>query len=320
MKKILFISDPIESFKLDTDATYALMISSFLLGYEVFYTLPYHLYLQNNIGYTQKVTKLNILTKSARQADIISNWYSIEHVQYDLQLTEFSAILVRNDPPFNMEYYYLTQILSLAQNQKIKVVNDSFALRNFNEKLAILNFPDLITTTIVTKNKDVILNFLTKYNDCVIKPLDLMAGRSVFKISKNDTNHMAIIETITNNFTQTIMLQKFIADVKNGDKRIFVVNGTVIDHCLLRVPAPNQIRSNIASGGSGYVQKITENDYHIANKVAIWLKNNNLHFAGLDIIGNNLNEINITSPTGVRQILNVANIDIPKIFMQTLFS
>jgi glutathione synthase len=319
MKKILFICDPLESLKLNTDATYSLIISAFQLGYTVFYTLPQNIYAQNNTAYTATATQLNIIPKSALEADIVITWFDIIKIDYNIEITDFDATLVRNDPPFNMEYYYLTQILSLAQNKGARIINDSYALRNFNEKLAILNFPELISPTIVTKNKDVILNFLNNYNECVIKPLDLMAGRSVFKISKTDTNCAAIIETITDYFSQTIMLQQFIPDVIKGDKRIFVVNGTVVDHYLLRVPGINQIRSNIAAGGSGYVHKITSDDYKIANTVAIWLKANNIHFAGLDIIGAKLNEINITSPTGVRQILNFANIDISRMFFETLF-
>ena len=188
MKKILFICNPLESLKIDTDGTYSLMISAFQLGYSVFYTLPQNIYAKNNTAYVATATQLNILPKSARETDIIKLWFNIITTDHNIMVTNFDAVLVRNDPPFDMEYYYLTQILSLAQNQSCKIINDSYALRNFNEKLAILNFPELISPTIVTKNKDVILDFLNTHAECVIKPLDLMAGRSVFKISKTDTN------------------------------------------------------------------------------------------------------------------------------------
>ncbi|HMT02990.1 MAG TPA: glutathione synthase [Burkholderiales bacterium] len=310
-KKILFICDPLDSFKIKTDTTYFLMLTASELNYSIFYCYPQDIYADNEI-IKANVIKIQITKKSQ------INWYEEQSKNILHHLDYFNAVFVRNDPPFNMEYYYLTQLLTLAEEQGVKVLNNSNSLRNFNEKLSILNFPQLITPTTITKNKNVIIEFLNKHEECVIKPLDEMAGRSVFKISINDFNKNTIIETITNYFTKTIMLQKFIPEVKHGDKRIFIVNGQVIDMCLLRIPPKMQIRSNIALGGTGEVQKISKEDFNLSNTVAQWLIKKNIVFAGLDVIGNYLNEINITSPTGTQQIFENSGINIPKLLLENI--
>lgn len=316
MKKILFICDQLENFKIMTDTTYSLMLSANELGYEVYYSLPNQIYTDNDNVYTTS-RQLSFYASSEIEPDITKQWYK-EYNPQTLHINTFFATFVRNDPPFDMEYYYLTQILSLAENKNIKIVNNSFSLRNFNEKLSILNFPSLTTPTMVAKNKEAIYSFLSTHNECVIKPLDLMAGRGVFKLSLDNVNCGAIIETVTNYFTQTIMLQKFIPEVITGDKRIFIINGKVIEYCLCRIPQNNQIRSNIAAGGRGEVQKITSEEFKLANIVATWLNDQGIIFAGLDVIGNKLTEINITSPTGTRQIFAKTGIHIPKLIIQSL--
>jgi len=317
MKKILFICDPIQNFKILTDTTYSLMLAANETKYSIYYVLPNNIYFENN-AIIAKCKSLTILCKSEDLPIINNPWYLEDDVFQILNLNEFHSIFVRNDPPFNMEYYYLTQILSIAEQQNIKIVNNSYALRNFNEKMSILNFPALITPTMVTKDPESIHSFLFEHGDCVIKPLDMMAGRGVFKISINDVNSSAIIEAATNYYTQTIMLQKFIPEVIYGDKRIFIVNGQIIEYCLHRIPQGTQIRGNIAAGGRGEVHKVSPEDFNLATQVASWLKQNKILFAGLDVIGNKLTEINITSPTGTRQILTHTGINIPKLIIQSL--
>jgi len=315
MMKILFICDPLHTFKLQTDNTYSLLVAAHDLGAEIYYCLPQHLFTLNNQTFA-KASKLTILATTADKPGDVMPWYE-DLTPITVALTDFRAVMVRNDPPFNMEYYYLTQILTIAEQQGVKVVNNSHALRNFNEKLSILNFPQYITPTLVSKDRDTILNFLSEHNECVVKPLDLMAGRGVFKISLSDVNHLAILEVSTNYFSQTVMVQKFIPEVKLGDKRIFIVNGQVISHCLYRIPQDNQIRGNIAAGGRGEVHPVSEADHKIASEVAIWLTKNNIQFAGIDLIGDKLTEVNITSPTGTRQIFNSVGIDIPKLIIKS---
>jgi glutathione synthase len=316
-KKILFICDPLANFKIATDTTYLMLTTAQDMGFEVFVTLPGEIYAENNIGIA--IThKIKILATNKDIPGSILPWYQEDKEIYIKNLTEFRTIFVRNDPPFNMEYYYLTQIMYLAEQNGVKVVSNSNSLRNFNEKLSILNFPNLITPTTVTKNKQVIFDFLNKHNECVIKPLDLMAGRGVFKISPTEVNCNAIIETSTDYFTQTVMLQKFIPEVVHGDRRIFIVNGKVIEHCLYRIPQKNQIRGNLGAGGRGEVHPLTADDYKLANEVAVWLKAQGVVWAGIDVIGNKLTEINITSPTGARQIFAQTGINITQMVLESV--
>lgn len=338
MSKILFICDQLESFKVQTDTTISLMVAAHELNAEILYCRPQDLYTENSIAYAN-VYQLEILVNNHRDLtpeklnvfhdkmdsrlrgnDISAahSWYKVGACFQKINLNTFKAIMVRNDPPFDMEYYYLTQILTVAEKNGGVVINNSNALRNFNEKLAILNFPEFITPTIVTKNKEVIFGFLQTHGECVIKPIDLMAGRGVFKISIDNVNCGAILEASTNYFTQTVMVQKFIPEVIHGDRRIFIVHGEVIEQCLYRIPQGNAIRGNIAAGGRGEVHSLTADDHVIANSVAKWLQEQEIMFAGIDIIGNKLTEINITSPTGVRQIYNHSGINISQILFQKL--
>lgn len=315
MQKILFICDPLQSFKIATDTTYSLMVAAAELGYEIHYCHPHALYTESNAALANTI-QLDILVTSKDDPGVVMPWFKENDSSPNQSLTNFALVMVRNDPPFNMEYYYLTQILTLAETHGVKVVNNSHALRNYNEKLAILNFPELITPTMVTKNKNVINCFIAKHGECVIKPLDLMAGRGVFKISATDVNCDAIIENSTNYYTQTVMLQKFIPEVIHGDRRIFIAHGKVIEHCLYRIPQVNAIRGNIAAGGRGEVHPLKAEDYLIANPVAAWLSEQNIIFSGIDVIGNKLTEVNITSPTGTRQIFKQTGIDIPKLLLE----
>lgn len=319
MQKILLICDPLESFKTLTDTTYSLMIAASDLNIEVFYCYPSDIYLDNNLALAN-ITAIDVLARGSDEPGSVVPWFKRNATFKNVNLTDFRAILVRNDPPFDMEYYYLTQILTVAEKNGARVFNNSSSLRNFNEKLAILNFPELITPTIVAKSKAVIEEFLAKHDQCVIKPLDLMAGRGIFKISLNDVNCGAILENSTNYFTQTVMVQKFIPEVIYGDRRIFIIHGEVIDHCLYRIPQNGAIRGNIAAGGRGEVHPLTAEDHALATVVAKWLIQHDIVFSGIDVIGNKLTEVNITSPTGTRQIFKHTGIDIPKLILQKIIS
>lgn len=316
--KILFICDPLEYFKVQTDTTYSLMVAAAALKLDIYYCYTRDLYLENNQAFAN-TTNIDILAKGNDEPGSVVPWFKDDDDTHKkINLNQFRSVFVRNDPPFDMEYYYLTQILTLAEQNGARVFNNSQALRNFNEKLTILNFPELITPTLVSKNKEVIRDFLRTHDECVIKPLDLMAGRGIFKLSLNDVNCGAILENSTNYFTQTVMVQKFIPEVIYGDRRIFIVHGEVIDHCLYRIPEAGAIRGNIAAGGRGEVHPLTSEDYAIANQVAKWLVEQKIIFAGIDVIGNKLTEVNITSPTGTRQIRKHAGIDIPHILLKKL--
>lgn len=316
MQKLLIISDPIEKFNINGDTTYLLMLTAKDLGIEIYNCLPQELYLKGNTAYANvRMLQINHGTDLIHSTP---NWVDTIETKEEFNLNNFDSIMVRNDPPFNMEYYYLTQILEFAEKTGVKVVNPAACLRNFNEKLAILNFPELITPTLVSRDKKVIFNFIAEHGNCVAKPIDMMAGRGVFKISPEDPNQAAILENLTNYYTQTIMVQRFIPEVILGDKRIFIVNGKVIDYCLYRIPQNGQIRGNLAVGGRGEVHRLDENDYVLANKVAKWLIENHIPFAGIDVIGKCLTEVNITSPTGAQQIFRDTGINVTKLLLDGL--
>lgn len=316
MPKLLIISDPIDKFNINGDTTYLLMLTAKDLGYEIYNCQPKELFLENNNSYANvRTLEINHGTNLIHSTP---DWVSVIEANEHVNLNNFDIIMVRNDPPFDMEYYYLTQILEFAEKAGVKVVNPAACLRNFNEKLAILNFPELITPTLVSRDKKVIFDFIAKHGNCVAKPIDMMAGRGVFKISPEDPNQAAILENLTDYYTQSIMVQKFIPEVVLGDKRIFIVNGKIIDYCLYRIPQNGQIRGNLAVGGRGEVHRLVESDYEIAMPVAKWLSAHNISFVGIDVIGKCLTEINITSPTGAQQIFRDTGINVTRILLEGL--
>lgn len=316
MKKILVISDPLVQFNIKTDTSYLLMLTAKDMGCFVYSAMVDQVYSLNDQAFAD-VIELNF-THGLDEIHSTNKWFSQGATLNKVNLSEFDAVFVRNDPPFNMEYYYLTQTLSLAVRAGVKVINNPDKLRNFNEKLSILNFPELITDTLVSKNKQVLHEFVKEHQVCVIKPIDMMAGRGVLQLSHDDPNLKAILELSTNYFSQTVMLQKFIPEVVNGDKRIFIIHGRVIEYCLYRIPASGEIRANIAAGGHGEVHPLSGIDHQIASKVSTWMRENDILFAGIDIIGNFLTEINITSPTGAQQIYHHQGINIPKLLLEEI--
>lgn len=316
MKKILFIADPLKNINIASDSTYLMFLTAHDMQFDIYYCTPSEVFAVNNRGFAN-VSQVNI-AHGVAQIHSTKDWFSFSSQISHQDLQEFAAIFVRNDPPFNLEYYYLTQILQLAESATTKVINHPSALRNCNEKLTILNFPDLITPTLVSKNKNVILDFIAHHGVCVAKPIDMMAGRGVFRIAADDPNQSAILESLTDYFTQTIMVQKFIPEVVHGDKRIFIINGEVVPHCLYRIPQNGQIRGNLAVGGRGEVHPLNADDYRIANQVAKWLKEQGILIAGIDVIGTCLTEVNITSPTAMQQIYRDGGINVAKLILDTI--
>lgn len=308
MRKILLISDPMEKFNILGDSTYLLTLTAGDMGFQISQCLPEEVYSINNQAFAN-VNNIR-LTHGLSAIHSQTNWFEKIASTEPVNLSDFEIILVRNDPPFTLEYYYLTQILELAQAQGVKVINSPRILRNFNEKLSILNFPQHIVPTLVSKNKTVLKKFIQEQGICIAKPIDMMGGRGVFKTGGEDPNQDAILESLTNYYTTSIMVQRFIPEVVAGDKRIFVINGEVIDYCLCRIPQNGQIRGNLAVGGRGEVQPLNEHDYLIARDVAAWLKQQQIAIAGLDVIGNYLTEVNLTSPTGAQQIYRERGINV----------
>ncbi len=230
-----------------------------------------------------------------------NGWYEF-HNDQEISLSDLDAVLMRKDPPFDTEYIYATYILERAENEGALIVNEPRSLRDCNEKLFTAWFPELTPTTVVTRSAKKIRAFHQEHGDVILKPLDGMGGSSVFRVMKNDPNVSVIIETLTNHGQNYCMAQTFVPDISNGDKRILVVDGEPMPYCLARIPAKGETRGNLAAGGRGEPRPISETDRKIAETVAPVLKEKGLIFVGLDVIGDKLTEINVTSPTCIREI------------------
>ena len=299
--KIGVIMDPIESIKPYKDSCLAMMLAAQRKGWQVFYLQQQQLYLDNGITRAE-VTTIEVF-------DDNDHWFELGDSQ-NIALHELDCVLMRKDPPFDAEYMYSCHLLALAEQQGCLIVNKPSALCNHNEKLFIGQFPELCSPTRVSRDIRLILDFLEEHEDIILKPLDGMGGASIFRVQKGDKNTNVILETMSNNGVNSIMAQKFIPNISAGDKRILVVDGTPIDYCLARIPAEGENRGNIAAGGSGVGQALSERDREIANTIGPILRERGILFAGLDVIGDYLTEINITSPTCIRELDAQFDLDI----------
>ncbi|MDC0611119.1 glutathione synthase [Vibrio sp.] len=293
MLKIGVVMDPIESIKIKKDTTFAMMLEAQRRGYEIHYMQMQDLHLEQGVALAD--TKIVTLQEDP------DHWFDIQSEQ-SIKLSELDAILMRKDPPFDTEYIYATYILERAEEEGALIVNKPQSLRDCNEKLFTAWFADLTPTTIVTRKADKIKAFREQHGDVILKPLDGMGGTSIFRVKQDDPNVSVIIETLTNNGQNYCMAQTFVPDISNGDKRILVVDGEPMPYCLARIPAKGETRGNLAAGGRGEARPLSETDRKIAEAVAPTLKEKGLIFVGLDVIGDKLTEINVTSPTCVREI------------------
>lgn len=294
--KYLFIIDEPETLTLYKDTTIALIKECLSQGIEAHYT---------NINSLSIDRKQNVIIDSCHISSIDSLLVNKPKVKNKIQC--FSKVFIRKDPPFDNNYLNLTFILEYAQNFNVEVINNPTSIRNHNEKLSILNFKDLIPSTIVSSKAEDIIKFINKEKKVILKPLDGMAGNGIFMVTPKDKNINVILETATNNGTKTIMAQKYISEIRKGDKRIILIKGEAIPYSLTRIPSKNDIRANLAKGGKGKAQKLTAGDKKIVKGVKEFLIKNQLNFVGLDVIGNYLTEINITSPTGIVEIEEQTN-------------
>lgn len=310
-KQICILMDPIAAINPQKDSTFAMMLSAQASCWEIFYTTADRLQIVDGIA----VAEVLPITVFDRQ----KNFYTLGKPQL-CKLGSFSAILIRTDPPFDQEYMYSCHILSLAQQQGALVANDPQALCNFNEKLFISRFSQFCAPTIVSKSKAAILEFLDQHQDIIVKPLDGMGGESIFRIKNNDPNTNVIIETIGNYQQRYTMAQRYISAIKSGDKRVLIVAGKVIPYALARVPLAGESRGNLAAGGKGVGQKLSARDLEIANAVAPFLLEQGILFAGIDIIGDYLTEINITSPTCIRELDAIFDLNIAQQLLNALES
>ncbi len=299
--KIGVVMDPIQSINVKKDTTLAMMLAAQRKGWQVYYMRQTDLYLDQG--------KARGLMAKLEVRDDPKDWFTLAQ-QQDLPLTELDVVLMRKDPPFDMDFVYSTYLLEQAQREGVLIVNDPRSLRDCNEKLFATQFPHCCPPLVVSSNAGVLKAFYEKHQDVIYKPLDGMGGTSIFRVKKGDPNLSVVIETLTSSGKHQIMAQQFVPEISNGDKRILVVNGKPIDYALARIPAVGETRGNLAAGGSGVAQPLSERDRWICKQVGPSLVEKGLLFVGLDVIGDYLTEINVTSPTCVREIDSAYDLDI----------
>ena len=295
------VMDPIAKIKPEKDTSFAMMLEAQRRGATLIYFELSDLYIDNGApeGIGQQVT--------VRDQD--KDFYTLgETTTY--ALGDIDVLLMRKDPPFDSEFLYATHILSLAERDGALVVNRPQSLRDFNEKLFTSYFPSLIPDTLVTRNSKLVREFHAKHKDVICKPLDGMGGASIFRVKEDGTNLGVIIETLTANGQRQMMVQKYLPEIKDGDKRVLIVNGEVMPYCLARLPSVGETRGNLAAGGTGRPQPISDSDRRLAETIAPVLIEKGLIFVGLDVIGDRITEINVTSPTCVREIERAYDINI----------
>ena len=311
--KLLLILDPLDGLKNYKDTSLAIMRVAAARGHALYVCEQHDLFLRNEI------VKINVNVFEFSEG---KNWYVLGDSQEVLP-KDFDAILMRKDPPFDNEYLYSTYLLELAANQGARVINNPASVRSWNEKLSVAKFPQFAPEFLVSSNNDLIHEFLAEHKDIIVKPLDGMGGSGIFRITESDPNISAILETSTQFGKRTIMIQRYLPAILQGDKRIIVINGEPLTYCLARIPKAGETRGNLAAGGTGLAQKLTARDLEIATTIGKTLKQEGLFLVGLDVIGEHLTEINVTSPTGMVEIaMQTKDLDSPcmpaQVFMQAL--
>ena len=308
---ILFIADPLASFKIYKDTTFAMMREAQKRGHQIFACEPHHLVWQSGQSVNAQVQQVHLTGKQ-------DAWFEVRNAHTDRALHSFDAVVMRKDPPFDSEYFYATHLLEQAEREGAKVFNKPSALRNHPEKLAILEFAQFISPTLVTRDALAIRAFHAVHRDIILKPLDGMGGMGIFRVKDDTLNLGAIIETLNREGAQTVMVQKFLPAIAQGDKRVLVIGGKVVPYCLARIPQGGEVRGNLAAGGKGVAQAISARDQEIAAAIGPVLAQRGLLLIGLDVIGENLTEINVTSPTCFQEIFDQTGCDVAALFIDAL--
>lgn len=299
--KLGIVMDPIQRINIQKDSSFAMLLAAQARDWDIYYMEQHDLYMQQDRAFA-RMQRLQV-------KDDAQDWFALQQAGIE-ELATLDVILMRKDPPFNMNYIYTTYMLEQAQKAGVLVINNPQALRNVNEKFYITHFPQCIAPTIVTSDIQILSEFVTHHDSTIVKPLDGMAGQGIFRLSANDPNKMALLESTTRLGTQHVMAQKYIAEITEGDKRILLVDGEPIPYALARIPARGEFRGNLARGGSGKGVELSERDRWICEQVGSKLKDLGLYFVGLDVIGDYLTEINVTSPTCIRELDSLYNISI----------
>jgi glutathione synthase len=310
---ILFVADPLSSFKIYKDTTFAMMREAQRRGHQVLACEPQDIVWQSGQQVSARVQQVR-LTGDA------TDWFEVQHVDEHYTLNTADAIVMRKDPPFDSEYFYATHLLEQAEREGAKVFNKPAALRDHPEKLAILEFAQFISPTLVTRSAEAIRTFHAQHRDIILKPLDGMGGMGIFRVKDDGLNLGAITETLNRDGAQTVMVQKFIPAIDQGDKRVLVIGGKVVPYCLARIPQGGEVRGNLAAGGKGVAQAISARDQEIAQALGPILVKRGLLLVGLDVIGDCLTEVNVTSPTCFQEIFDQTGFDVAAMFIDALES
>ncbi len=307
---ILFVADPLEQFKIYKDTTFSMMREAQRRGHTLSACEPRHLGWQRGQPVTAKARAITLTGEP-------DDWFR-EKAAHEKPLKDYDVVLMRKDPPFDAEYIYATHLLEQAEREGARVVNKPRALRDHPEKLAIMEFAEFTTPTLVTRDAAAVRAFHAEHQDIILKPLDGMGGMGIFRVKADALNLGSIIETLIKDGAETIMVQRFVPEISQGDKRVLVIGGRPVPYSLARIPQGTEVRGNLAAGGKGVAQPLTEQDRRIAEAIGPVLSERGLLLIGLDVIGGSLTEINVTSPTCFQEITEQTGFDVPAMFIDAL--
>ena len=308
--QLLFIADPLHSFKIYKDTTFAMMREAQRRGHALAVCEPRHITWQRSRPVQAQVCDIRLTGDPEA-------WYEAQPERH-AALAGFDAVLMRKDPPFDSEYFYATHLLEQAERDGARVFNKPRALRDHPEKLAIMEFPEFIGPTLVTRDAADIQRFHAEHQDIILKPLDGMGGMGIFRVGADGLNLGSITETLNRHGTQSVMVQKFLPEIAQGDKRVLLIGGKPVPFCLARIPQGSEVRGNLAAGGKGVARPLSPRDWDIGHALAPVLQQRGLLLAGVDVIGDCVTEINVTSPTCFQEIFDQTGCDVAFLFMDAL--
>jgi len=303
------VMDPIGSINFKKDSTLSILIEAQSRKHDLIYMEPSSLFLREDGAYA--------LTQEIKVRDDSENWFELSDTS-EMRLSDLDMIVMRQDPPFDVNYIYNTYVLEAAEREEVIVVNKPQSLRDCNEKVFATEFPQCCTPFLVTSNQSLLKEFIKEHLDTVVKPLDGMGGSSIFRVRSLDPNIAVILENITKNGDTKVMIQKYIPEIVEGDKRILLIDGVPMEGAIARIPAEGELRGNLAAGASAVAKSLTNQDKWICDQVGPRLKELGLSLVGLDVIGDYLTEVNVTSPTCFREYKSLCDIDVASDFLDCL--
>jgi glutathione synthase len=312
--KLLFVADPLDRFKTYKDTTYAMMREAVSRGHQLAACEPRHLSWQSGGRVTARARDIRL---TGQVGDVGTPWYVADEPAL-VALADFDAVLMRKDPPFDGEYFYATHLLEQAEREGARVINTPRSLRDHPEKLAVMEFPQFVTPTLVTRDAEDIRRFHAEHREIILKPLDGMGGMGIFRVGPDGLNLGSITETLNVHGERTVMVQRFIPEIAAGDKRVLIIDGEPVPYVLARIPQGSEIRGNLAAGGKGVAQPLNERDRETAREIGRVLNPRGLLLIGLDIIGDRVTEINVTSPTCFQEIEQQTGFNVAKVFVDAL--